>query len=340
MHGDDSVAPELKLALAHTLHGYGAQGFALRLAEELSKSTSPNVGPAADLLAARIFVGLGLLEPGSHHLQRVIRERPTERSALILASRVALGRQEAATARGYLQTVLEENPEDAEATYLLGTSYLQSGDLADAAELFANARELNPDNGFYHYGYGQAVQGQGRKEDAKAAYEKALEHLPRNYEILTRLGLLAHEQEDYEEAAKHYRLAVAVAPDKAFVASNNLAELMVRKRENPPLALALAYTSYANSPRELKGATADTYARVLIEVGNPAAAVAPARLAAALDRTKPGRLLRLGVAEMAAGNEEDALAALKGVMESDDTPEAKESAAKLIKQIQEGDQGE
>jgi tetratricopeptide (TPR) repeat protein len=56
------------------------------------------------------------------------------------------------------------------------------------------------------------MEQQGRLTDAEAAWRAILKAQPGNAEALAHLGLIASHQEDYKDAAAHYRKALAVNP--------------------------------------------------------------------------------------------------------------------------------
>lgn len=325
------LEPQMELHLARVLNKHGERGRALSLA--LEQTDRADMAREANLLAGQIYMGSGLLEPALHHAQTVLHEAPDNVDGLMLRGRVALGRNDHQTAREQFERILESRPEAPQVQYLLGINHLASENFERAIEHLKEACELQPDSGRYRFQYAKALQKAGKPKLAEEQLKQAADQMPNPYQAYTWLGLMAHNAEEHQKAAEYYRQAIQADPARSAVASNNLAELILQTGQRSPMALALAYTSHANCPPQLKDESADTLAKALINLGGAASALPAARLAASASPDDPGRLLRLGLAEGAAGNADRALDALRKAQEKGEGEEVAEVAQKLIKAI-------
>jgi tetratricopeptide (TPR) repeat protein len=341
------------LELAYVLRDFGEADYALTLAIELATrdwmtdiegdalsiaiemSYGRNIAHSAHLLAARIYLACNLLEPAFRHANRVLELDPESRDALLLVARIALLRGHTGAAQTSLGFALQDDPSDAEAHYLMGRTLLQEDKARQGLEHLAKACALAPDSGLYQLARGNALLALGDLPEAKVAYAKAAEMLPDTREVHTRLGIVAEKEGDFDAAYHHYGKAISQDPGNAVLASANMADLMLEQNLESALLAPLAYSAYAQAPPGFRGKAADTLARVLIRSGSPSAALAPARIAAAADPQNAGRLLRVGVAEQAAGYLKEAKAALEKAVELGKDTEVGPLASKLIEEISE-----
>lgn len=326
---DYSYAQGLLLRIARVLHQYGHAGLALELALEVRGEES--TGLAAHLLAGEIYLSRGLPHRAAHHAEQALKESPDNAEALLLAGKAAatLGRTD--DARDRLERAMEERPEDSRAPYMLAGVLMSEGRVKEAVSSLEKACELNPKSGDIRYEYGEALLEAGRRQAAAAEFETAARQMRNPVKPLTRLGMLAQQDGDVETAMDYYSRAVGADLRRSVVASNNYANLLLQQGENKTMAVALAYSARANATSsEIVMQTADTLAKALIETNNAPTALAPARQAAEGKPEDPARQLRLGVAEIAAGNQQQAAEALKKAQELAKSEEIKQKAKELL----------
>lgn len=327
------LPPEQKLRLGRLLRTYGEGEEALEIALGLTGST--DTGPSAHRLTGHIYADEGLLLRAEWHADKALDAHPDNPLTLALAGRVAYAEDKHLEARRLLRRAIEQKPDFAHAHFLLGLNEYADGDLRRAVSHLAKACELAPHTGRYHYYHGRALAGSGNDEHAEAELKKAAERMADPHRAWTDLGMLANREGNIEKAVQCYQRAVEANPARAVTAYNNLASIMIQQGEQIPLALALAHTAQALSPPSRQGATADTYADALIRSGYPGAALRPARLSAVAHPDAAVSQLRLAVAEAAAGNPDEAIAALTKAKELAQNAETKRQATDLLEQIRE-----
>jgi Tfp pilus assembly protein PilF len=293
--------------------------------------SNAEVSNQAHLMAAEVYLRSGLLEPALEHIEGILREDPSNADALLMRGRIALERKDFGAARRHFEGVLRTTPDSPPGHHWLGLTHLRMRSPREAVSHLGRACELMPDSGQFHYQHAMALQAAGREEAARHALRRAAETLADPHQAYTMLGIMAQTRGEDERAEELYRRAIRAAPGRAAVASNNLAELMLSTGRPSPVALALAYHSHSSCPPQFKDESADTLAKALISLGEAAAALPAARLASRAKPEDAGRLLRLGVAENAAGNPDRALAALREAEEKGKGQEASRLARELIK---------
>ena len=325
------LSSELRIQLARVLDRYGASGHALQIALDLTGSAEQPAGTHA--LIGKIFLQKGLLVPATTHAERALEKTPDSLEAVMLNGKVAMLRSEHDRARELFGKATELEPENAATHHLLGVAHMGADSPDDAISGLQKASELLPENGRFHYDLARALSKAGRTEDARHRFELAAQYLDNPYKAYTWLGTLAQQNQDLQQATVFYEKAIQADPRRAAIAANNLAEALMNQRKNLPLALALAYNAHVMAPPQFKDECADTMAKALIATGGAARAVPAARMASAAVPDNPGRLLRLGIAEGAAGNRKNATRALRKVVETADNKEMVDLARQLTEAI-------
>lgn len=333
-----SYAPDVWLALAQTLVKHGEDDAALRLAYQCT--AEPALAVSANLLLGNIYLRRGFNKAAQHSAGQALTYDPDNRNALLLAGQAALALGEMDEAIRQLRRAVHTSATDPDAYYLLARAQAAAGEREDSLESLEQACELRPDAGLFHYDCGMTLVSLGRTEEGVEHLSKAAELLRDPYDAFTKLGLLAHESGDKEQAKAYYAQAVDANPARALVASNNLAQMLLADDEDTSVALALAYAAYANSAGlALRHHTSDTFATALIKAGYPARALEPARQAAAAEPDNAGRQLRLAIAEIAVGNAQQARAACGRVFQLAPDSEAAEAAKEVLEKLDQQGQG-
>ncbi len=323
-------SPGVQLALAQILAKHGDYDDALSLALACTKELG--LASRANVLLGNMYMQRGFNREAMNCARRALRSRPDDLSTLLLAGRAALAMGDTTEAIMRFGRAVEVMPRAARAYYWLARAHAADGQLPKALEHLANACALSPDSGRFRHEYGVALIAAGQKEAALEQLTQAAELLPNPYEAYTTLGLLAHENGQVDDARKYYLMAVDASPPQAVTASNNLAQMLLAEDRDLPVAIAMAYCAYANSVGPARGHTADTFAVALMKAGYAARAVNVAREAARAQPHDPGRQLRLGIAEAAAGNPELAAAAWARAIQLAPDSEAAQQARGLLQQ--------
>jgi len=325
-------SPAVILEVARALARHGEDGKALRLA--LSCEEDIRFSAPAHVLAAEIYLRRGLRELAQDHVERALSKRPDDLSALLLAGTIALSGGDAQQALKRFQEAVEAAPQHAQANLLLGSTYLKMGQSGAALEYLKRACELNPDSGQSHYEYGLALVQADRKEEARREFLEAARLLRNPYIAYTRLGMIAHEEGDLRKAMEYYEKAIDADAMRAYMAGNNLADLLLSQNRDISLALALAHWSYMMSRgSNVEDNCADTFARALLRAGYPAKAVSLARFAVAAEPDNVERRLRLVVAEAAAGNLDEAIAHLDKIAQLEPDSEEARKIRELVERL-------
>jgi tetratricopeptide (TPR) repeat protein len=300
----------MQLSMAYLLRDHGFADRSLDLAYDLLER--PATAVPASLLSAEILMNRGLPRRAKPHVKHVLELAPENVTAILAAARIARATGDAHEANVLLVRAASMSPDDPEISAERGRVQVQLGRVEEALQHLRRARDLQPKAGKYHYEYGAALLRAGRGEEGKAELMEAarLGHDP--CRVYTRLGMWERTVGRDREAIEHYFKAVSAAPHRAVTASNDLAAMMLDTGENPPLALALAYFAHLNADSPALAAhTADTLAEALVKTGNAARAVSLARQAVAARPEDQERLVRLAMAEAAAGEKERAVEALE-----------------------------
>lgn len=143
-----------------------------------------------------------------------LRDQPNDALILIIAGRTYLGTGDAVTAEKFLRQAIQGGASDMEAFGLLASIYVQQGKLVEAIAEFRSLSKRRPSEAVFPAMVGTLLHVQGKFDEAKVEYERALSVNP-----------------------------------KSAVAANNLAQLYVDRDENLDMALQLAQTAKANSPK-------------------------------------------------------------------------------------------
>jgi hypothetical protein len=96
--------------------------------------------------------------------------------------------------------------------YNSGRQALESNNLALAEKNLTRAHSLVPDNAETNFALGNLRWTQGNFPEARSFYNATLKADPRHKGALNNLGMLALEEQDWEQAAKFFRASLQVVP--------------------------------------------------------------------------------------------------------------------------------
>ncbi len=91
---------------------------------------------------------------------------------------------------------------------MTGLSALQVWYWGDNAVLYAHEVQLCPDSYFAHYQLGIALKKANRIDEAELEFLKTVEIMPNHVDAQLSLGLIAYGKKQYDEAIKHYTVAL------------------------------------------------------------------------------------------------------------------------------------
>ena len=203
--------------------------------------------------AVRLNLGVALQKAGNLadavvELERVVKEQPDRRNAVVLLAEchARLGEYKAAAlllsplfdkdpedrAVGYLlglalvqdkqttrgQAILDRILRDgasAETWLLLGTVKLHAGEYPEARDDLKKAIELNPRLPLANVSLGRALMSTGDVTAAAAAFESELEVNPNDFDTNLLLGVLLKQDQKLDAAMVRFRKAASVRPGDA-----------------------------------------------------------------------------------------------------------------------------
>jgi tetratricopeptide (TPR) repeat protein len=318
----------VQLRLARLLSRYGEIDHALGFALDLEQSRT--IGKQATELVAELYLKAGLPLLASRHAERAVERAPDSPSAHLVAGKAdrALGNHDRAVRR--FERAVELEPAGPDVLLALGHAQLEAGNEERGLENLRRASEL-ADSARFSYEYGAALVEAGRPREAEEPLRRAAAELTDSSAALTLLGEMARKRGDARDAMGLYARALRANSRAGVGAANNLAAMMLDEGGDPALALGLAmYAHFSARSQRLRAATADTLAQALIRTGHVARARHPARIAAQSLPHFQECQLRLGIAEAAAGNVEQAMAALKKAVRLGENTPAGVRAEKLL----------
>jgi type IV pilus assembly protein PilF len=104
--------------------------------------------------------------------------------------------------------ITEKDRVDARIQYDLGVDHLSKGNVPGALQAFTSSERLDPSFPDLHSGLGLVYIGINRYDDAEKHFKIALELKPQYSDVRNNLGLLYTIQGKYDEAIEQFRLAL------------------------------------------------------------------------------------------------------------------------------------
>lgn len=260
---------------------------------------------AALLYQAEVFRLQGAPEAAEAAARRVLAADPGSAAAKALLGQCALDRGDPAAAAPLLEEALAAVPSAGRLHYLLATAYRGLGDEAKAKEHLGKAgpvgvRPADPllagldrlrSGERLHLARGKTAFQAGRYEEAAEHFRRALAARPESAEARINLAAALVQQGDRAGAEASLREALAHAPDNA-TAHFNLGVLLAGKGPSEEARAELA-AAVAGMPGDAEAAR--TLARMLRDLGRLDEALAEYGRAVALDPAD--ETARLGEAE-------------------------------------------
>ena len=241
-------------------------------------------------------IGMGYLAAGDkasaqRAFEQALRLDPAYTDALaeLVALDAAAGRLEAARQR--VRAHLGLYPDEPRGLLLQAKLSVTARQFADAERTLRKVAALrNPPAETYTL-LGQLFILQGKLDEATKEFSDLVRQDPQSVAGHMMLGLLLHAQRDVPGAIEHYEKAVALDPESASPAANNLAWLYAESGENLDRAVELAQIARTHLPNDAepldtlgwvymkKGVTsqAETFIRQAIDLNpnNPLVPLSP-----------------------------------------------------------------
>lgn len=272
------------------------------------------------------------LDEAQQNLEQALALQPG--AADILGAYVRLLRTRGLGARAIerVQQASAADPKNAQVLDLLGQLYFAAGDQVRAAANFAQAIQLDPNWWVPYRDLGLLRLAQSDANGAIAQYEAALKVAPRQPQLLTGVAGLYEKQGRIDDAIARYETLYASEPRLRQLAANNLAMLLVTyKKDTASLDRARTLTRGFDTSDD--GSLLDTHAWVRFKRGEYQEAVT--ELHHALARAPDSKEIRyhLAMAELRAGQreqaKEDLESALSGAGTFAGSEEARQTLASL-----------
>jgi protein O-mannosyl-transferase len=247
--------------------------------------------------------------------------------------RLAQGRLE--EAEGLLDRARRRNPRDRKIVYSLGVIRERQGRLEEASAYYREAVKLDPTWPDAHNNLGVMLLHDGRTEEARQQFEETLRFHPGDVEAELNLGLVAADADDWDEAERRDRRAVASATDdeQSVDAHRELAKVLV-KRGKVGEAIGHYQAALALAPDDADALAALAWIRATSaderwRDGTEAIRLAE-RLSAASENRDADALDTLAAAYAEAGRFDDAVRSARTALAADPSSElAKEITERL-----------
>lgn len=129
----------------------------------------------------------------------------------------------------------ESSEERAQKHYEAGLELLEQGDVARALVEFRNVFKLNPEHLEARLAFARTQKEQGARGEAYSQYLRVVEQSPEMLEPRVELAEMAIDMQNWEEAERHGRAAIELAPDDPRVKIIGIAldYALARRDENP-----------------------------------------------------------------------------------------------------------
>ncbi len=267
---------------------------------------------------ARIALGKAYLAEGSLHnafveLSKAAELDPTSFEALYHLTRVEFELEDFASSEHHVEQALEIRPGDADALTLRGQLYLTAGENEQAVKLFEQALKAQPGHQNALRLYTNALIRADRLQDAEEAAAEHVSRYPDDVEGYLNLGLTHALQEEWEQAEKHLRRAVEVAPED-HRPRYHLAEVLINEGKHLEEALELA--EQADELGDTEGMASALSALALNRMGRQEEALQKLLLAARANPRNVRLWLLLAGAYRKAGDERRAAIAAAAAVQA------------------------
>lgn len=182
-----------------------------KLLRDMAKSYGPQ--PYTSHLAGFVKLQLGELDAAEKALLESARHFPNDANIPNALGVINSKRGQSQIAeRAFLQA-LSQDGNNVEARRNLADLLLASSRAKEAVDQYDLLRQLQPGSPEPVIAKARALEAAGDKEAAASELEAFLSGHPNSFDVLTRLGELAHDGSRYEEAREYYQRALAVRDD-------------------------------------------------------------------------------------------------------------------------------
>lgn len=186
---------------------------ALALDEFVESQRASSEMTSSALNLGLLYTNLGRHEDAEREYRRGIRLDPREVACYVNLADLyrLLGRDTEGEA--VLRDALRQSPDNPEALHSLGLLLARTRRYEAALQPLASAARLRPENPRMAYVYGIALESNGNADRAIAVFEEGLARHPGNLDLLEALVTTLAGRGAFDEALRHARRLVELAPD-------------------------------------------------------------------------------------------------------------------------------
>jgi len=327
----NELAPADSAIVRGVVDSLVAQGLARDAATFATRVAGERPGrPELQQLLGDVLLHAGDVDASAAAYMRAADARPTDVLPLLGAAAALVGGGQAEQARALLIERVEALAEPGRAWSALAELLLREGDLDAAEEALTHVRGGARGSANALLVRGELALARGDSEKALARFTSGVEQGARDPATLLRLAVLLSRAGQRRQAIDTYERVLSVAPDDV-TAQNNLAQLLGAAPDDHDRALELARAARELAPTRPE--VADTLGWLLVRTGDPAAALAPLREAAAALRDDARVHYHLGLAAARVGLSDEAAAHLERALAIDplfpDAPTARRELDRL-----------
>ncbi|MBZ5495212.1 MAG: tetratricopeptide repeat protein [Acidobacteriia bacterium] len=262
---------------------------------------------------AHILQQTGRTAEAVDELNKAIASQPDSDEAHSLLGKVFLSQGKGNQAIREYQMAIDIRPEYWSNHANLGLAYYDLGRLEEAIASFRRVTELQPDNAWGFQMLGTAYHRSGDTQRALINYRQAIRLGP-SARAYSNIGMIYYDQKNYTEAARAYEQAVQISPANP-VSRRNLADVYQKMgatdkaRDSYSKAVSIAQGMLKVNPKDSR--TLALLALCEAKLGLREQSGRHAREAVALSPTDSEVLYKEAVVHSLAGQESEALAALR-----------------------------
>ena len=191
----------------------------------------------------RVCLKMDLLDDAEPALTRAASLKPGEVPYVYTLAAAKVGKRQYGAARELIEPLVGRHPDDPHLQYALGSVLYTEGHLKQAAQHLRESTRLQPDQLASYYYLALVARDEGDSAGAIAILEKLRARHPDHAASAEVLGSLLMAAQRYEEAERHLRKAVELAP-QSVRANYQLGLLLARmgRKEEADRQLAHAKT--------------------------------------------------------------------------------------------------
>jgi tetratricopeptide (TPR) repeat protein len=274
-------------------------------------AAAPNSVDALNL-RGQIRQRRGDLTPARLDFQRALELSPRSVEALAGLATLDIAQKRPGDAVKRLEDAVGQGPANPRLLLVAGRAHAFSGKLTEAEQFYRKALQADPTLMEAYDALGQLYVKQNKLEEARQAYERQSTERPNDVAAHTMVARILYVQGKPDESRARFEKILSIDP-RAAVAANNLAYMDAEAGTNLDIALNRAQIAKAAQPDDPD--VNDTLGWVYVRRGLPALAFAPLEVAIQKSPSNPLYHYHLGMAYVAAKDNDRARPALQRALQ-------------------------